>query len=345
MKYKNLIYFQNGSMGDFLMTIFFLENVYLNNPELNLYVVVPKSEKLLQQFLEKYSYIKIILVNRKSYKGISGMIKLLKFYFSSNLVLTAPTPGKLSLLVKLQAKMIALMPYSKLVGFDDGEKINETIYNEVLDYHTDIIYPEFLKQVLLSLGFEIKIENPLFRYQKDENILKRMDLTENSFVVINPLAATQGRSLNGKEMSDFIKEIKKINNNLKIVLTGGGNDSEILQNFSKIFDNVFVFVNLRITDLCNLIEGANLFVGVDTGTTHLASFLNKKSLVIAKNGTPNWLPYYNKNARILFSINNCNQVIYEGRDFLEKNRGSKLRCLENVPVEVVKRSLGEILTK
>ena len=58
-RYKNLIYFQNGSIGDFLMTIFFLENIHLNDNSLVLNVVVPKNFYFLQQFLEKYPYINL----------------------------------------------------------------------------------------------------------------------------------------------------------------------------------------------------------------------------------------------------------------------------------------------
>ena len=94
--YKNLIYFQNGSIGDFLMTIFFLENIYLNDNSIKLNVIIPKNGKLLSQFLERYSYINLILANRKSWKGLIGILKLSKFVFSKNLIITAPTPGKLS---------------------------------------------------------------------------------------------------------------------------------------------------------------------------------------------------------------------------------------------------------
>jgi len=339
MKYQNLIYFQNGSIGDFLMTIFFLENVYLNNPKLKLVVVVSKNEHFLKQFLEKYPYIQIILINRRSFRGLGGMFKLMKYYFSSNLVLTAPTPGVLSFLVKLIAKTVAVMPNSMLAGFEDEQKINQFIYDKILGYRTNILYPEFLKSVLENLGFKIYKRNPLFEFKKDGVLLRKLDLKTDSYIVVNPMAATQGRSLNEQEILFIIKKIKEISHNLEIVLVGGEKERIFLHSF----EGVKIYINLSVKNLSNLIANSALFVGVDTGTTHLASFLNKKSLVIAKNGTPNWLPYYNDKARILYSIKNCPHNLYEGRERLEECRGNKLRCLGNVPLEIIEKTLLEML--
>jgi len=338
-KYKNFIYFQNGSIGDFLMTVFFLENIYLNNKLINLCVVIPKNKKILQQFLEKYPYIKIILVNRRSFNGLWGMFKLMKYYFSSNLVLTAPTPGRLSYLVKLNAKVLSLMPNSLLIGFEDGEKINRYLYDRILKYRTDILYPDFLKSVIRGLGFEVKKKEPLFYFKQSFSILEQLNLEKGNYVVINPMAATQGRSLIEKDVLFILEEIKKIRSGLKIVLVGGEKERVFLNSFKK----VKVCISLSVKDLSNLIDGSSLFIGVDTGTTHLASFLQKKSLVIAKNGTPNWLPFYNPEARILYSIDVCRHQIYEGREYLEECRGDRLRCLGNIPLEIIEKTLLEML--
>ncbi|MCK4386494.1 MAG: glycosyltransferase family 9 protein [Candidatus Pacebacteria bacterium] len=339
-KYKNLIYFQNGSIGDFLMTIFFLENIYLNDNSIKLNVVIPKNEKLLLQFLAKYSYINIILANRKSVKGLLGILKLSKFAFSKNLIITAPTPGKLSWYIKIIAKKISLLGRSELVGFDDGQKINKFIYTKLLKYNTKIIYPDFLKTVLNELDFEVKKEIPKLEYTKDEDILKELGLEKEKFIVFNPIAATKGRSFREKEINEIIDFIKNLLPKIKIVLTGGKTDEKVLNNFK---DKAIIMTNSKMSELCTVIDDSELFIGVDTGTAHIASFLGQKSLIIAQNGTPNWLPYYNPNATILYKINNYQHNIYEGREHLESCRGDVLRCLGDVPLEIIKDKLRKIL--
>lgn len=339
-KYKNIIYFQNGSIGDFLMTIFFLENVYLNNSDLKLWVLIPKNEKLLQQFLEKYPYINIIFANKRSIRGLIGIFSLLKFVFSKNLVITAPTLGKLSIFIKIMAKKMSFLRGSELVGFEDGQKINKFIYTKLLKYDTKIIYSDFLKSVIKELGFDIKNETPELRYIKEENILEELNLKENKYIIFSPIAATKGRSLKECDINKIIDFVTDLFPEIKIVLTGGKVDEEILSTFT---DKASVLINPEISKLCTLLDHSRLFIGMDTGTSHIASFLQTKSLIIAQNGTPNWLPYYNENADILYSVNGCTHNKYEGREHLESCRGDILRCLGDVPFKAIESKLTDLL--
>jgi len=340
-KYKNLIYFQNGSFGDFLMMIFFLENIHLNDCDLNLFVVVPKNYEFLSQIAREYPYLNIILANRKSMKGLVGVFKLGKFIFSKNLVITAPTPGKLSFYIKIIAKKLSFFRGSQLVGFEDGQKINKFIYSKLLKYNTRIIYPDFLKKVIEELGFEVKKKLPELKYGKDENILRELSLEEKKYIVFNPLAATKGRSFKLEEISEIIEFLKVSAPEIEIILTGSSSDKKILNLFE---EKALVLINLEILKLCNLLDSSKLFIGVDTGTSHLASFLRVSSLVVAQNGTPNWLPYYNSNAVILYTVNHCKHDLYEGREHLESCRGNNLRCLGYVPLKIIKDKLRKILS-
>ncbi|MBU1046188.1 hypothetical protein KKH36_00180 [Patescibacteria group bacterium] len=344
-KYKNLIFFQNGSIGDFLMTIFLLENIHLNDPVLKLFVVVPKNEKLLIQFLEKYPYINIILANRKSFIGLLRIVTLIKFSFSKNLVITAPTPGKLSLYIKIIARKISLFRGSKLIGFNDRRRINKFIYSELFEYDTKIIYPEFLKMFIKNLGFKIKKEKPSFNYSKDKGILEKNNLEKNKYIVFHTQGSSLGRSLVEKEIIDIIKKIKELYPTLKIVLTGGSFDENILKNVLSVFNkDVLTMINKKISELSTIIDESIFFIGVDTGTTHIASFLGKKSLVITHPATtPNWISYYNSNAKTLYSVKGCKHNIHEGREHLEKCRGKVLRCLEKVPLSIIEESLKDLL--
>ena len=342
-KYKNLIYFQNGSIGDFLMTIFFLENVYLNDDSIKLYIVVPKNKVFLSQFLKKYSYINLILANRKNIHGWLGIFSLFKFSFYKNLIITVPTPGRLPLGIKIIAKLTAMHFKSLLAGSDDGQGINKLIYNKLYKYNKQINYPECLKSILKILDFEIKKENPILEHADESNILEQLKLEKNNYVVIHARAATKGRSLDNQCLRLLVNSIISIDGEMKILLTGSTSDRDFLSGFESEFKNVVLGINLSVVDLCGVIKKSKLFIGVDTGITHVASFLGKKSLVLAQSGTPNWLPYYNDQAIILYAINDCTYNIYSGQEYLQNCQKDDICRLGKIPFDVINQELKKLL--
>ena len=120
MKYKNLVYFLNGSIGDFLMALFFMENIHENDSSIALYVVTPRNKKAFDELSEAYPYITVVEANRRSFRGMAASIRLLRFMSAANLVVTPPTPGRLPTYIKIVAKLAALYPGSLFVGFKDG---------------------------------------------------------------------------------------------------------------------------------------------------------------------------------------------------------------------------------
>ena len=92
-------------------------------------------------------------------------------------------------------------------------------------------------------------------------------------------------------------------------------------------------------ELAALIENSLLYIGVDTGITHLAALLRARSLVIAHDGTPHWLPYYNENAVILYQIKDDASSVHKGRAYLASQRNGRVRYLDRVSREVIEEEL------
>ena len=65
-------------------------------------------------------------------------------------------------------------------------------------------------------------------------------------------------------------------------------------------------------------------------------------MVIAEQGTPHWLPYYNPNATIIYQIKNDTGSINEGREYLEKARNGRVRFLDRVPLNVIEEYIRKI---
>ncbi len=92
---------------------------------------------------------------------------------------------------------------------------------------------------------------------------------------------------------------------LGLVLTGMPAESEVIAEVSAGLP-VHAAVGFSMPELIEAIDGAALYVGIDTGVTHLACLLQQKSLVVRHCSDPSWVPDYNPNARILLNSRNCN---------------------------------------
>jgi len=311
---NNFIYFFNGSIGDILMSILLFDNVHKNNQKIKIYAVIPKNKKLFLDLKGERSHINILEVNIKNPLSLFGLVR---FLFSKNNVLTSPTPGIFPMRTKIIAKLLSFR--GKLVGFDDKYM---SLYDEIIDFNHKILYYELLLKSLNNFGFKIFFDKPFLDSDKKE---------EKNRVIIEPFGSSMGRSFVGEELNWLFREVKNKFNG-EILLVGG------LENNSCGLNGLF---DLSMKDLKDLINSSKYYIGVDTGPTHLACVLEKKCLIFGKNGTPNWLPFYNKNATILYSVNECKHNIYKGREHLNKCRGDKLRCLGDIPKHIIIKELDE----
>jgi len=149
---------------------------------------------------------------------------------------------------------------------------------------------------------------------------------------------------------------------LTVVLSGGPADEE-REYVSDIADRlptgaVNLAGRLSLAELGGLIAGARLFIGPDTGITHLAAAVGVP--VIALYGPTNpvkWAPWpygyrqrsnpFRKkgsqrvnNIRFIQGEAECVPCHQEGCD---RHRNSRSRCLDNLPSETVRQAIAEIL--
>lgn len=309
-------------MGDALMANFLFENIKENNLNFNYFLVIPRNKDVVRQIV-KDKNIKIIELSKKN---IFSYLKLFIFLFSNNYILTSPTPGKQTKKTKFIVKLLSLKNKSKSVGYEDSGKNNKKFYKHLIPFNDKILYYELLLKSLEFFGLKIKKEKP--------NI--QNNFTKKDYVVLHPFGSGDTRSFLKEDLDFLISEIRK-NFAGDIFITGSAYDRKFINKIKD--DRVFLRLNLKIDELVSLIGHSSFYIGVDTGPTHIASFLNKKSLVLARNGTPNWLPYYNNNSTIIYEIKNCKHEIYKGREHLESCRGDLLRCLLEIPRDIISREI------
>lgn len=340
--FKNIILFQNGSIGDFLMGVYLMENIHLSDNNLHLFIVVPRNKKIFSGLLKKYSYVNLLKANKKSLEILLG----LRLVFGRNCVIIPPTIGKIPLSIKVAAKVLTLKSGDLLVGFKDRSGINK-IYDLLLVYDTRISYLDTIKTILKKLNFNVVKQEPDFKFSPQKEISSEYGLEDNNFIVLHPFGSNEKRSIPKNDLAWLINKIRENFPRLKIVISGGKGEKKIIQDIlgnSAGNENVLnIAGKVSLEELANIIDKSRLYVGVDTGVSHLASFLKKRSLVIANNGTANWLPYYNKNAEIIYKIAGSNEEIYDGKDYLDKKRGAEVKCFGKVPKEIIYEKLKSLI--
>jgi ADP-heptose:LPS heptosyltransferase len=103
----------------------------------------------------------------------------------------------------------------------------------------------------------------------------------------------------------LLTKIAKEHPEYPILLTATGPDREQAEDIAAKVPGAHALINLPILEVAGVIDGAALYIGVDTGITHLAGVLQQKSIIISHFGDPAWIPTYNPNARALANSKRC----------------------------------------
>ncbi len=343
----NTWFFVGHSIGITLLALHTLEYAYFSIEKERrgkMFIVVTQNPFFYQSILAVYSNIEIIQLSLKN------IPKLFFIYFrhilQEHLVFHPMAFSEPHLVFKLYTKLITIPKRkSRSVAF-----VADTILNKVC---FSVRLPKNLKQSIF-LSMEQAVSNVLpvkdslpfsilFEINKSKSINKLTD-----YIMLHPYAASPVRSLPFVRWVDIVLYLQSLSPKTSIILSGGPNDrsqAELLM--SKVGKNIFFIEDIAkgsFKKKIQIIAQAKYYIGVDTGITHLASMLGKKSLVIASNSNPCWLPSYNPLATIIMNTKNCTCTgDKQGDCFVYINNLRYYRCLIEIPQEVIKSEINKNL--
>jgi ADP-heptose:LPS heptosyltransferase len=194
-----------------------------------------------------------------------------------------------------------------------------------------------MNDVLRATGIQFRETELRLKINPLTEILERMGLIRKSYVFLHPRGASDRRRLSEGEAEELINFILSTNSERNVLLSGAENEREAIEDMVKSSNDprrVFSVIGATPSELAALIEGAEIFVGMDTGITHLACFLGKKTLVIAKNATANWLPYYNKNATVVYRFKE-DEKSRTDEEYMWAHQNDRIRPFGNIPMKDV----------
>ncbi len=336
-QYTNVVYMNNGSIGDLLMSLYFLENIHKTHPDTKIFIFVPKNIKFLASLVIGYSYITVVGINKKKiFKHLPFLFRLI---FRRNLFVLPQTFGSLPIPTFLFTYLFTGMRGSVLIGFDDGSKASKIFFSIAKNFDYDKLYVENLKLLLNTLDIPIKKESPDFIFNKSDSIN-----ISKKYAVVHMFAASPVRSLPPDRWLEIIEYILK--NNLEVVLTASPSNLNALDNiYDKLSSKKFVhkMVGLDGQKIASLISKAVFYIGPDTGITHLSALLRQKTIVIGNLSNPTWLPYYSDTAHVLYEEKNCVCSGKKNTKCHEEYKGKKyLRCMLEIPQERIYEEIDSV---
>lgn len=346
-KYDNVFIFTNGAIGDFLMAGLCADSVGKLLPESDITIITPRNISILRELFPAYPHIKVVEVNRRNFLHAPKMLACAAW--QKNLVVNQGVFKKTPFFVSLLTCLLVLRPGSVHLHF--LQKASQRKPKEegiiVFDYHLPVY--ENLTRLIRAHGIAISSAVPPYHFISIPNIFERYGITRGSYIVIHPCASSFSRSLPASRWANIFRYIEQNFPETKILVTGSKQDSLFIQ---KIFDAgvpassvTNLAGKLSMMELVNIIDGSSGYVGVDTGITHLAGVLQKRSVVIGNLSNPCWLPSYNKNTLILAESKNCTCDGQKGGNCLYWIEGEKYyKCMIDISEESIHEGIRKMLT-
>lgn len=346
-KYDNILLFSNGSIGDFLMGALCADSARKKLTDSKIIILTPRNAAILQDLLSAYPYVSIYETNRHRFLPLLNL--LMRVIWQKNMVVNQGVFKEIPFRMWLLAHLLTIRRESIYLHFAQKEISDEYSPERTIIFDYRLLMYENLARLFNTQNLNVLSSIPPYRFIHDPSVLERYSLVKFLYVVVHPCASSTSRSLPAARWTDLLKYIEANFPDTKIVVTGSEKDKLFIQ---KIFETgipvtspINLAGKLSMTELANIIDGARGYIGVDTGITHLAGVLQKRSVIIGNNSNPYWLPRYNKNAIILTENKQCTCDGKKGGDCFYHIDGKKYyKCMLDISEESLYGSIRHMLT-
>lgn len=340
-RFNQAILFQNAGVGDFLMAIFLAERLKEAGIVDHISIVVHKGSKWLSGLLATYPYISLLEVSPRRPKSL---FRLFALFGKWNLVILPPTIGSFQLKTKFLAWALS-KPYGNLIGFEDKGPMCRILYSHTLPYDIGKCFDESINDIIRVLEVSVERRPPRLHISQSTDILKRLELADRRYVLLHPRGGSDRRRLTVDEAKELIDFILATDPGCSILISGAEYERQEMEEMARSArdsQRVIVASGATPAELASLIDHSEIFIGMDTGITHFACFLGKRALVIAKNATANWLPYYHKGATVIFRFAE-DERSHTDEGYMWAHQNGRLRPFKDVPIREVNAILAQLL--
>ena len=188
----------------------------------------------------------------------------------------------------------------------------------------------------------------MYRYVPNESVIKRYGI--NIPYIVMHIASTRRRwTFPIPRWEKVVRQVLDRIPDATIILTGSPADFSFVEKLASLFPKNKVrncAGSFSASELVSVIHYAELYIGVDTGITHIAGNMSKKAIVIGHQYIPPVFLSYNPNGIVLFNKDACQcrgdatqtcNVIENGELYM--------RCTFYITDEMIEETLKKLLGK
>lgn len=339
---KNILFYNSEKIGDIMVSSMILENEEFFPVDVKIYFLIKENYyPLLKNYKGK---INIITYNHKKYKWFIPyrflLLKKLRELNIEKFYNLTPARGMLNDEISLLSgayKIYALNTDKKyLKGFIG--KIMDGYYDDILftEIKNEYVKSEELLKSFIKAGREINFENKkTFEISGSNNLIVSGLVKKNNYIIIAPLSTDLERTWGINNFTKLCKELSKSN---KVVLIGSPGETGLLNKIKNNNEKILIDTS-SLKDIPDIIYYCRLFIGGDSGLTHIALKLGKPLLAILDGGYFNrYFPFKTDDTK--------NNFIYHMMDCFECGFDciyEKKYCLDNILFEDVLNKTNQIL--
>lgn len=294
-----------GPIGDALMALALCDDILEIAPKAKFVFITRRGVKMIGDLASAYPSITVLEIPG-GWRAVPFFAKLLTKRWT---LLTLGVAGVYSFRLKLFFLALNCIPGNRTVGFNDrlpGVK-KWLPLQTVIQFDGRYIIDNFRR--LLAYVFDEETAQSLQGKPPRVRIVGTLpagfDLKPSSYIAINPFSVSSLRSWPIHRWKELLVKVAATFPEYRLVVIGGPKEEAAVLEIAGAVPGSLALPNLPLLETAAVIDVAALYLGVDTGPTHLAGVLQQKSLILSHFRFPAWLPTYNLNARALANSRQC----------------------------------------
>ena len=290
-----------GHIGDAVLIMSLFAEVSRKSPELKIVYVLRRNASFIAQLAEPYPSVKITPLPYAPLSAFRTVLTLLK---QRSIVIVPPPRKTHPLIIKVVAALCRLRG-DKVIGFRD--KFRWQPYTIALDYEREETYSDNLRRALSRASIPTEPPGTPPHLTMNTSLPPQFPFASRPYIVVHPFAhMATFKTMPLRRWKHLIEALRQRHPSYGIVVTGADVDKSQAQELCPEPDaDVVLAIGLPITQLAGVLQHAKLYIGVDTGPTHIAGVLHTPSVVLSQQNEPAWLPRYNPNATLVWEKKNC----------------------------------------
>ncbi len=294
-----------GPIGDAIMTAALFDDILSLDSDARFLVLARNNASMMRDIMGGYPQVEI----REIPAGLTSFGVYASIFIKRCNFLALGVAGKYSARIKLFFTLLALRPGNRVIGFNDRDSgqqsklwIHKVFFFDptarTIDNFRKLLPPLFGNRAEALFG---KPPHVAFDLQKPEGWAH----APGTYITIHFFGSRVIRRLPVRRMVTLLTELRQHYPDYTLVLTGSRDDRDAAEELQRAVPDIVLFIDKPLLEVGYVIEHAALYVGVDTGITHLAGVLQQKSIILSHSADPMWMPLYNPNARVLLNSSRC----------------------------------------